>query len=191
MVAPARKNPPSLSHHDFPTIMKRAIFLSLIWLSLGMASPLLADRAKDIIGEVTVTLIHATNETNVAGMEKFKALDQATQQKIVKDPRLKFASYRQMGSDKKPLYRALENWAQPMSSTDEILVRFEAQARPSKELTRLDLEFWISHKKILKTGAALSENSPMYVLGPEWRQGRMILIVSLTPYAKPILAENP
>lgn len=171
--------------------MKRVGFLSLIWLFLGMASPLLADRAKDIIGEVTVTLIHATNETNLSGMEKFKLVDQATQQKMTKDPRLKFVSYRQMGSDKKPLYRAQENWAQPMSCTDEILVRFDAQARPSKELTRLDLEFWISHKKILKTGAALSENSPMYVLGPEWRQGRMILLVSLTPFAKPIPAETP
>ena len=153
--------------------------------------PVMADRAKDTIGEVTVTLIHATNEGNDEKLAKFKELDAATQQRLVKDPNLKFAKYRVLGADTKPLFRAVENWAQPMSCTDDILVRFEAQARPSKELTRLDLELWVSHKKILKTGAALTEKSPMYVLGPEWRQGRMILIISLTPYEKPIPATTP
>lgn len=150
--------------------------------------PLHAERGRDIIGTVTVTLIHACNDANIEGLAKFKVLDAATQQRLVKDPHLKFAHYRILGADTKPLFRSFENWAQPMSCTDDILVRFEAQARPSKELTRLDLELWLSHKKILKTGAALTENSPVYVLGPEWRQGRMILIISHTPYQKPIPA---
>lgn len=170
--------------------MTRSILHFLFVFFCG-SMPVLADRAKDTIGEVTVTLIHATDQVNDTSLAKFKELDDATQQRIVKDPRLKFAKYRVLGVDTKPLYRAVENWAQPMSCTDDILVRFEAQARPSKELTRLDLELWVSHKKILKTGAALTEKSPMYVLGPEWRQGRMILIISLTPYDKPIPATTP
>lgn len=158
-----------------------------VWL-LGFICllPLRAERGRDIIGTVTVTLIHACDQEKVEGLSKFKTLDDATQQRLMKDPRLKFGHYRVLGVDRKPLFRSYENWAQPMASTDDILVRFEAQARPSKELTRLDLELWVSHKKILKTGAALTENSPMYVLGPEWRQGRMILIISLEPYEKPV-----
>lgn len=171
-------------------IMKRNVLHVLLMFFCGTL-PLLADRAKDTIGEVTVTLIHATDEVNIEGLAKFKELDAATQQRLVKDPNLKFAKYRVLGADTKPLFRAVENWAQPMSCTDKIVVRFEAQARPSKELTRLDLELWVSDKKILKTGAALTEKSPMYVLGPEWRQGRMILIIALTPYDKPIPAATP
>ena len=82
--------------------------------------------------------------------------------------------------------RSYENWAQPLPPSDEILLRFEAQARPSKEVTRLDLELWLSRKKILKTGAALSSNTPVFVLGPEWRGGHMILIISLAPHATPV-----
>lgn len=166
--------------------MKRYLIHFLLIFLCGSLSLQADDRGRDIIGSVTVTLIHATNEENVAGLEKFKALDEATATRLAKDPNLKFTHFRAMGVDTKPLFRSYENWAQPMKCTDDILVRFEAQARPSKELTRLDLEFWLSQKKILKTGAALTENTPMYVLGPEWRQGRMILIIALTPYDKPI-----
>jgi hypothetical protein len=164
----------------------KAWFLLLLCLL-----PVRAERGRDIIGAVTVTLIHACDQDKVEGLEKFKMLDEETKQRLIKDPRLKFAHYRVLGTDRKPLYRSYENWAQPIASTDDILVRFEAQARPSKELTRLDLELWLSHKKILKTGAALTENAPMYVLGPEWRQGRMILIISLSPYEKPVPDPSP
>lgn len=166
----------------------RRYLIHFLFLFLCSSLPLQAERGRDIIGSVTVTLIHATDVENVPDLAKFKALDEATQQRLVKEPRLKFAHYRVLGADTKPLFRSYENWAQPMKCTDDILVRFEAQARPSKELTRLDIELWLSHKKILKTGAALKENEPMFVLGPEWRQGRMIVIIALSPFDKPVLA---
>jgi hypothetical protein len=161
-------------------------FIKVCLFLLACVLPVRAERGRDTIGEVTVTLIHACDQQKVEGLTKCKVLDDATTQRLRKDPRLKFEQYRVLGMDAKPLYRSYENWAKPMANTDDIMVRFEAQARPSKELTRLDLELWVSHKKILKTGAALTENSPMYVLGPEWRQGRMILIISLSPFDKPI-----
>ena len=164
--------------------MHRYLYLFLSVLCL--ISPVWADRGRDVIGHVTVTVLHASNDEPVENMKQFKAVDDATRERLIKDPRLKFAHYRQLGSDTKPLYRSYENWAQPLPPSDEILLRFEAQARPSKEVTRLDLELWLSRKKILKSGAALSENTPMFVLGPEWRQGRMILIISLAPLASPV-----
>jgi hypothetical protein len=166
-------------------------FIKVCLLAFTCLLPVRAERGRDIIGEVTVTLIHACDQEKVEGLAKFKFLDDATKQRLIKDPRLKFAHYRVLGEDRKPLYRSYENWAKPMANTDDIMVRFEAQARPSKELTRLDMELWVSHKKILKTGAALTQDSPMYVLGPEWRQGRMIVIISLSPYEKPLPDTSP
>lgn len=166
-------------------------YLALLILILVPGGPVHAERGRDIIGTVTVTLVHACDVPADESLAKFKRLDEATAQRLAKDPRLKFKHYRILGSDPKPLYRSYENWAKPISCTDDILVRFEPQARPSKELTRLDMELWISHKKILKTGAALTQENPMYVLGPEWRQGRMIVIIALSPYLKPIPAKTP
>jgi hypothetical protein len=157
-------------------------FLSVVFLVF----PAWADRGRDVIGHVTVSVIHASNEEVVDNVKQFKSVDEETRARLIKDPRLKFTYYRQLGSDTKPLYRSYENWAQPLPPSDEILLRFEAQARPSKDVTRLDLELWLSRKKILKSGAALSENTPMFVLGPEWRQGRMILIITLAPLASPV-----
>jgi len=161
-------------------------FLSLLTTLLMVVAPVHAERGRDVIGAVTVTLIHACDSEKDQGLTKFKRLDDATAQRLTREPKLKFAHYRVLGVDTKPLFRSYENWAKPMAATDDILVRFEAQARPSKDLTRLDMELWISQKKILKTGAALTADAPMFVLGPEWRQGRMIVIIALNPYETPI-----
>lgn len=158
--------------------MNRKFFTLMVSLLALAAGPLRADWGRDVIGQVTVTLVHASNE-EVASVQSYPALRKGVSGRLQKDPHLRFRHYRQLGVDQKPLYRSFENWAQPMKGSDDLLVRFEAQARPSRELTRLDLELWMSRKKILKTGAALTEKSPLYVLGPEWRQGRVILIVSL------------
>lgn len=166
-------------------------YLAVLMLIMVPGGPARAERGRDIIGTVTVTLVHACDVQSDDGLTKFKRLDEATAQRLAKDQRLKFEHYRVLGGDTKPLFRSYENWAKPIAESDDILVRFEAQARPSKELTRLDMELWISHKKILKTGAALTQDNPMYVLGPEWRQGRMIVIIALSPYDKPIPALDP
>jgi hypothetical protein len=98
---------------------------------------------------------------------------------------LKFAHYSGLGVDTKPLYRTYENWAQPLGSSDEVLVRFEAQSKPSKAAARLGLELWLSRKKVLKTDAEISADHPLYVLGPAWRGGRLLISVALAPKAKP------
>ena len=161
-------------------------FLYFFLTVFFLVFPVWADRGRDVIGHVTVSVIHARNDDEEDNMKQFKMVDEETRARLIKDPRLKFTHYRQLGSDITPLYRSYENWAQPLPPSDEILLRFEAQARPSKEVTRLDLELWLSRKKILKSGVALSVNTSMFVLGPEWRQGRMILIISLAPLASPV-----
>ena len=167
-------------------------FASIVTLlSFIVASPVHAERGRDVIGNVTVTVLHATNEAPRPLGSATKELDVETAGKLRKEPRLTFTNYRVVGSDQKPLYRSYENWAQPFPQSDEVLLRFEAQARPSKEVTRLDMELWLSRKKILKTGAALSADKPLYILGPAWRGGNMILIVSLIPNATPVPSVKP
>jgi hypothetical protein len=102
-------------------------------------------------------------------------------ERLGREDRLKFSKYLELGRDIKPLFRSYENWAQPLPPSDEILLRFEAQSKFSKELMRLDVELWLSRKKILKTDAAMEPDKPLLVLGPEWRGGRLIIAVELAP----------
>jgi len=137
------------------------------------------DPGKAAIGKVNVKVYYGTNgDPSVIG-PRFTPAGEDVEKKLRGTPQLDFKSYRLMGGDDQPLFRSYENWAQPLKPSDEILVRFEARSRPTTDSARLDLEIWISRKKILKTDALLEGRNPLFILGPEWRGGRLIIAVSL------------
>src|SRR5688572_11769415 len=143
------------------------------------------DPGKAVIGQVSVTVYYATNgDPKVAGA-KAATVGQETQKRLRDEERLRFKSYRALGQDVQPLLRSYESWAQPLKPSDEVLVRFEARSMPTSESTGLDLGLWLSRKKILKTDARLEGKRPLFVLGPEWRGGRLIVAVALAPKGKP------
>jgi hypothetical protein len=159
---------------------RRRMILGLLAL---LAGPALGqtDPGKDVIGTVTVTVYYATNGDGAAAGERAKPVTEEVTQRLGREEKLKFSKYLEVGRDTKPLFRSYENWAQPLPPSDEILLRFEAQSKLSKELMRLDVELWLSRKKILKTDAAMEPGKPLLVLGPEWRGGRLIISVELAP----------
>lgn len=162
--------------------MKRRHFLPLLLgLAIGGASAAEGDPGKDVIGTVTLTVYYGTNGDPAAAGGRTSAVSKEITERFTKEERLRFSNYRLLGRDAKPLYRSYENWAQPLPPSDEILLRFEAQSALSKEVMILDLELWLSRKKIFKTDVRLSPEKPLLVLGPEWRGGRLILAIELAP----------
>lgn len=137
------------------------------------------DAGRANVGELQVTVYFATNGDPAAAGSRAQEIPGQIRTRLSSEARLKFAHYRALGADTQPIFRSYENWAQPLKPSDEILVRFEARTQPSKESIALDLELWLSRKKILKTDASLQPGRPLYVLGPEWRGGRLIIAVSL------------
>lgn len=163
------------------------------WLRLATAAVMLFsntafsqdDPGKADIGRVSVTVYYATNgDSKVAGT-KTVAVTQEIEKRLRGEERLRFKSYRLLGQDEQPLLRSYESWAQPLKPSDEVLVRFEASSAPTPQATGLDLELWLSRKKILKTNARLEGNRPLFILGPEWRGGRLIIGVALAPKKNP------
>lgn len=148
-------------------------------------APAQDDPGKANMGRVSVTVYYATNgDPKVAGT-KTATVGKLTEKRLRDEDRLRFKNYRILGQDLQPLLRSYESWAQPLKPSDEVLVRFEARSRPTKEATGLDLELWLSRKKVLKTDARLEGNRPLFVLGPEWRGGRLIIAVALASKEKP------
>jgi hypothetical protein len=139
------------------------------------------DPGKDVIGMVTTVVYYATDGDPAAAGPRAKAVSEELAERLGRVAELKFSKYVELGRDTKPLFRSYENWAQPLPPSDEILLRFEAQSKMSKELMRLDLELWLSRKKILKTDAAMEPGKSLLVLGPEWRGGRLIVSLELAP----------
>ena len=164
------------------------------WIASGLAMALLAtanvgmaqdDPGKANMGRVSVTVYYATNGDPKAAGEKAATVTKETEKRLRSEETLNFKSYRALGQDVQPLLRSYESWAQPLKPSDEVLVKFEARSLPTEHLMKLDLELWLSRKKILKTDARLEGNRPLFVLGPEWRGGRLIIAVALAPKEKP------
>lgn len=139
------------------------------------------DPGKAMMGRVSVTVYFATNGDPTAAGTKKPEVSSETVTRLRGEERLRFTHYRILGQDVQPLLRSYESWAQPLKPSDEVMIRFEARSRPTKQSTGLDLELWLSRKKILKTDARLEGNRPLFVLGPEWRGGRLIIAVGLAP----------
>jgi hypothetical protein len=148
---------------------------------MGLRARLAAaeDPGKTVMGQVSVKVFYATDGEASAAGPKAVELPQATVQRLRSEEKLRFKHYRALGEDIQPLFRSYENWAQPLKPSDEVLVRFDARSKPTEKSTRLDLEFWLSRKKVLKTDLVLEGDRPLYVLGPIWRSGRLIIAVSL------------
>lgn len=143
------------------------------------------DPGRTPIGGVSVTVYFATDgNPKVAGKKTVK-VSQSTETRLRSEERLRFKDYRLLGQDVQPLMRSYESWAQPLKPSDEVLVRFEARSRPTRQATGLDLELWLSRKKVLKMDALLEGDRPLFMLGPEWRGGRLIIGVALAPQKNP------
>lgn len=135
------------------------------------------DPGRTKIGMVTVTVCHATNQSS-SGL-KSAALPKDMEERLRGEEKLRFKHYVLLGKDTQPLLRSYESWAQPLKPSDEVLVRFEAQGKPTRKMALLDLELWLTRKKIVKTDAKLEGHKPLFVLGPEYRGGRLIIAVAL------------
>ena len=156
--------------------------LALVASSLASAQE---DPGKAVIARVHVAVYHATNGDPKAAGSKAEPVPQDAARRMRMEERLRFKHYRLLGEDTQSLFRSYENWAQPLKPSDEIMVKFEAQGRPDKRTAILDLEVWIGRKKTVKTDARLEGDRPLFVLGPEWRGGRLIIAVRLAPRKNP------
>lgn len=169
-----------------PRITRRGILAACLAFALppGIARAV-EDPGKTQIARVSVTVYHATNGDPKAAGGRATEVPKEMIDRLRSDERLRFKSYRMLGSDTQSLYQSYENWAQPLKPSDEIMVRFEAQGRPTEKTAILDLELWLGRKKTVKTDARLEGAKPLFVLGPEWRGGRLVIAVALAPGGKP------
>lgn len=156
----------------------------MLCFSLSSTSLAQEDPGKQKVGKVMVSVYFATNQNPDSAGKAAKKIDSTLEARLQKEPQLKFKHYRLLGTDTKPLFRSYENWAEPLKPSDAVMVRFEAQALPTKEQATLDLELWLARKKTIKTDARLEGNKPLYVLGPDWRGGKLIIAVALANESK-------
>lgn len=139
------------------------------------------DPGKREIGTLDVSVYYGTNGDPAAAGERSEKISESTKTSLSATEGLRFTHYRAMGSDSKAIFKSYENWSQPLKPSDEILIRFETRLEPSEQEMPLNLDLWLSRKKVLKSDVTLKTGQPLYILGPEWRGGRLIIAIELAP----------
>lgn len=150
-------------------------------MSLGAITGLLAlvlaaaDPGKEEVGVLRTLLVFGTNEVR----DDAKAAASSHGEALAKIKGLGFANYYQLGEDRQSVWRGYTNWAAPMKGSEEILLSFEPSGEAEKGKLRLDLELWQSRQKVMKTTQTLEKGRWLYIGGPRWRNGRLIIVTEL------------
>lgn len=155
----------------------RMVFLVILGIFPGIYAQ--EDPGRTTLGSTRVTVYFGTNGDPDAAGERAEEISEATRYQLISQENLKYESYRAMGADTQPVFRSYENWAQPLKPSDEVLVRFETRKQPTAHEISLNLELWLARKKILKTDVMLVAGRPLFILGPDWRGGKLIVAVAL------------
>lgn len=137
------------------------------------------DMGQESIGKLRVSLIYGTDGDVTQAGKSLAAPNAKQLESLGKLTKIKFKHYRNLGEDTQPILRSYENWAKPLKGSKEILVSFQPRGEAIKGALTLDVEFWQSHKKILKGGISLKQAKPLYIQGPDWRGGKVIVVVEL------------
>lgn len=137
------------------------------------------DPGKEEIGSLSVEMIYASNGDLGEIEAQGKALSEKDSEAIRKIDQLSFKEYRSMGIETPNVLRSYESWATPMRPSKEMLISFVPLSRIGPNRLQMVLEYWQSQRKLFSTNPILVKGKPLYLLGPEWRGGRVILKLKL------------
>jgi len=142
------------------------------------------DPGMQSIGSLRVELIFATNGDGSMVTGFTKKVTEAEAKRLHSIPKLDFKEYRLMGTDTPDIWKGYENWATPLRPSKEILVSFQPIKRSGDDKVQMVLEYWQSKRKVFSVNPTLTQGKTLYLLGPDWRQGRLILAVKIEELKK-------
>lgn len=161
---------------------KTITHLILTLLSIGslFAQDAPKDIGKEKIGVVKTTVYFGTDSSTEDIGKNATPLTPAELKKLKSIHKMSFKDYRKLGHDIRSVLRTYENWSSPLKPSEEIMLSFESRGRSEKGGLKLDLELWQHKRKVMKSDPLLYKGRPLIILGPKWRDGRLIIAVELT-----------
>lgn len=159
-----------------------ALLLSLSALATGWAQ----DPGKKVIGTVRTELIYGTSGAVDALGGSAVSLPAAEQKRLRKVEKLgKFDKFVRLGSVEQSVLAGYKSWAAPIKNSEAIMVTFQPQARIVEEnKLRLDIEYWQKKKMALRWDRVFEVGKTVYLIGPKWREGNLIITVRLVGLQK-------
>ena len=139
------------------------------------------DPGLEKIGKVRTELLFGTNGTVASLGDGVAQLPQAEKNRLKKVSKLgKFKKFVKLGSVEQAVLKGYKSWAQPIKNSEALMVTFQPQAeiKEDKKL-RLDVEYWQKSKMALRWDRVFEVGKRVYLIGPKWRDGNLIITVEL------------
>lgn len=149
------------------------------WVAVSAPFIWANDLGKEVVGRLEMVLYYGVNDTSGDTAIEGEKVDSSLAQTLRNQGAQKFEEYYILGVDQQPIFKSYENWLSPLKPSEEILLSFEPNEDVKKSQLLMDLELWQSRKKIMKTAQKLQLGLPLYIYGPQWRGGRLIVAVRL------------
>ena len=89
----------------------------------------------------------------------------------------KYSRFEILGSHTQDVFRQYESWVVP---SKELFLKLDSKGPAAGGGLKVDLQFWRLDKVLVKTDTVLRPQSPLFIGGPRWREGRLIFVLLLT-----------
>ncbi len=162
--------------------LRTFLVLSLALLEVAGAQ----DPGKEVIGQVRTEVLFGTSGPVTSlgdGVIVVSAAEKTRLQKVSKlEP---YRNFVKLGSVEQHILKGYKSWAQPIRNSQALMLTFQPQAsiKESRKL-RLDVEYWQKSKMALRWDRVFEVGKRVYLVGPKWRDGNLIITVELVSLVK-------
>ena len=138
--------------------------------------PIISSAKHATDGHVWGALIFATNDASQLTGAKEEA--HADLPKL--DQRLSkvfpYKHFEILGQHRQDIFREYESWVVP---SRDLFMKIDSKGPADKDGVNLHLQVWHKHQVLVKSDAILRKDSPLFIGGPPWKQGRLIFVLFL------------
>lgn len=120
-------------------------------------------------------LVYAANDTTLPKGVEAKKPSKDLQKRLEK-VFSKFSHFTLLGERSESLFKETYSWVAP---SKEVCVKFDSKGLTDDGGIKLDLQLWSQEKAIIKTDAILKADSPVFIEGPKWNEGRLLFVIQL------------
>ncbi len=141
----------------------------LIAQNIAPASP--ASAAKD--GVVWGALVYASDKQpaeKAAPPAEFPKLSERLAKAFP------YKHFQVLGQHSQDIFREYESWVVP---SKDLFVKLDSKGAAKNGGIKLNIQFWQGQQVLVKSDTELQPNSPLFIAGPKWRDGRLVFVLVL------------
>ena len=163
-------------------VVRIFLFLSVVLSEVAGAQ----DPGKEVIGQVRTEVLFGTNGPVSSLGDSVVSVSAGEKTRLRKVSKLEpYRNFVKLGSVEQNILKGYKSWAQPIRNSQALMLTFQPQAsiKESRKL-RLDVEYWQKSKMALRWDRVFEVGKRVYLVGPKWRDGNLIITVELVSLVK-------